>query len=485
MAQAGQKTLMIPPRPQNLQGPARMAALESQVDALIALLDEAHRNNWRDVAEISRVEVPRLETRASTLETNIDFEIPLLRDITWTWPGNVITWSAGTLLYKNVSYPINAGDGGDNTKRGVYLDVSSLSDPVTLSTIATPTSVVDRWYVAFFDGSSVYPVLQSPILHAGLLQVNSVLATQINTTDLFVSNDVVIGDYTGGAGMFWDQSEGIFAIKGTMIIGAGSSYTGNAIGTAYTAAKATDPNADQTAANTANNAANYTGNAIATTYTAAKATDPNADQTSANETYGSGAEVRAGTGWSHNSDLTLINGGDIYTNSIVVDSIAARTITTAELTITGSDRLQTANMDDNSITAWYSMQFTTPVTLVTANTYYTCMNLNYTRATGSTSSSLAVFATLEIEGLGGGTNEFIFWKWTYDVGSGDVDFPGFSAGSAGGHEIANNRDRVIVSSNLVAVGGASIRIKFWMKNFDTGNKTRYFGGTLFVLETAR
>lgn len=48
---------------------------------------------------------------------------------------------------------------------------------------------------------------------------------------------------------------------------------------AYTQAKCTDPNADQTATHTAANAANYTGQTIATNYTAAKCTDPLADRT--------------------------------------------------------------------------------------------------------------------------------------------------------------------------------------------------------------
>ena len=55
--------------------------------------------------------------------------------------------------------------------------------------------------------------------------------------------------------------------------------------------------------------------------TQAKCTDANADQTSANETYSSGAEVRAGTGWTHTSDITKIDGGDIYTNTIRTNQI--------------------------------------------------------------------------------------------------------------------------------------------------------------------
>jgi hypothetical protein len=128
-------------------------------------------------------------------------------------------------------------------------------------------------------------------------------------------------------------------------------------------AKCTDANADQTSANTAANAAAYTGAAIGTTYTAAKCTDANADQTSANNqavawltdagnlatlntvnaTYidaGSITLVKCAAettnrqftsdanrtnieAWRHASDATLIDGGDIYANSISVNKITS------------------------------------------------------------------------------------------------------------------------------------------------------------------
>ena len=51
-------------------------------------------------------------------------------------------------------------------------------------------------------------------------------------------------------------------VSGVITCQAGSSYVGNAIGTAYTAAKATDPNADQTSANTAADTAKVQGSTI-------------------------------------------------------------------------------------------------------------------------------------------------------------------------------------------------------------------------------
>ena len=45
----------------------------------------------------------------------------------------------------------------------------------------------------------------------------------------------------------------------------------------------------------------------------------------------SASEIRSGTGWSHGSDATKIDGGDIYANSVTASQIAAGTITISEL----------------------------------------------------------------------------------------------------------------------------------------------------------
>lgn len=88
--------------------------------------------------------------------------------------------------------------------------------------------------------------------------------------------------------------------------------------------------ADVTATHTAANATNYTGNPISTSYTIAKCTDPNADQTSThtsnNTYYVNNIPAVYVAGWAA-TDTTQINGGKIYTNSILANSIAASTIT--------------------------------------------------------------------------------------------------------------------------------------------------------------
>lgn len=84
----------------------------------------------------------------------------------------------------------------------------------------------------------------------------------------------------------YDPTNGL-QIKGTIVCTASSTYTGVSISTTYTDAKATDPNADETGSHTALNVLSVSN--IAASYIAA---------------------------WAHGSDVTLIDGGDIYTGSI-------------------------------------------------------------------------------------------------------------------------------------------------------------------------
>ena len=59
------------------------------------------------------------------------------------------------------------------------------------------------------------------------------------------------------------------------------------------------------------------------------------------------AEIRSGTGWSHSSDATLIDGGDIYANSVTANAIATDTITANEIdggTITINELATIANI---------------------------------------------------------------------------------------------------------------------------------------------
>ena len=62
----------------------------------------------------------------------------------------------------------------------------------------------------------------------------------------------------------------------------------------------------------------------------------------------SDAEIRSGTGWSHASDATKIDGGDIYANTVTASQIAAATITASEIAGT---TITAAKIAGNTITA--------------------------------------------------------------------------------------------------------------------------------------
>jgi len=113
---------------------------------------------------------------------------------------------------------------------------------------------------------------------------------------------LAIGGSTKGSAPFRVAATGALTatnatITGTITCGAGSSYAGSAIGTAYTAAKCTDANADQTSTHTA------------------------ADTSAIN-----GLASSKVSGWAHASDTTKIDGGDIYTSTITADKLNVSTL---------------------------------------------------------------------------------------------------------------------------------------------------------------
>ncbi len=169
-------------------------------------------------------------------------------------------------------------------------------------------------------------------IDGGDIFTGSVTAAKITVTNLAALN-ADMGTITAGS-MSTDR-----LTSGTLLVGR-------------TEAKATDADADQTSANTAANAATYTGASISTTYTAAKATDPNADQTSANTSNDTsnvnGLAATSVSGWSHVSDTTKIDGGDIFTNTILAASISTYNLTAINATLENLI-VKTAAIDNLSI----------------------------------------------------------------------------------------------------------------------------------------
>ena len=118
----------------------------------------------------------------SGLAIPTDFNVPLVKDTIFSWNAGTgrIEWTAGTLIYGGVTYTINSGMSTTN-RYAAYVDIGSLSDPVTIGVTASATIVDGRWYLAFYDpGAAVFTqALQSSIIHGGLIQATTITATQI------------------------------------------------------------------------------------------------------------------------------------------------------------------------------------------------------------------------------------------------------------------------------------------------------------------
>lgn len=218
-------------KPTNLK-----SALEA-IDELIQTWEvfrheyEAHyRENWRDQNNVYKVEFPAVAAGAGA-----DFDIPLLTDVVFTLSGSTgIQWTAGTVRFGGTTFTISSGNVDPATS--VYIDVSTLSEPTTLGTLnGTAVIVKDRWYVSNRDGSIVHTVLQSPIMHAGLLQANTITADQIlagsiTATELSASY-LIIGNNHSGTTSGSNNGNHAGTIQGTsgatVVSGAASGATAN------------------------------------------------------------------------------------------------------------------------------------------------------------------------------------------------------------------------------------------------------------------
>ena len=137
-----------------------------------------------------------------------------------------------------------------------------------------------------------------------------------------------------------------------------SAYTGSTISTSYTAAKATDPNADQTSANTA---AAITGqgtlateNTVGTTLidnlavTAAKVASAAIETAKLSDLAVTGAKIAAGTITANEIAADTITANEIAASTITAAEIAAGTITANEMNVS---QLSAISADIGSITS--------------------------------------------------------------------------------------------------------------------------------------
>ena len=91
------------------------------------------------------------------------------------------------------------------------------------------------------------------------------------------------------------------------------------------------------------------GKVALTSITAGKIIVAGLDSGVTNRMFGSSTIKTNIEAWRHASDVTLIDGGDIYTNSIVADSIAAKTLTLGEVSDTAFEEIGHQNLIRNSV----------------------------------------------------------------------------------------------------------------------------------------
>ncbi len=211
--------------------------------------------------------------------SSYSWQAPEMDGIIFSISGATVSWTAGTIHYSGTDYPISSGN---STNSYFYYD---FDDPgATFSTSATKAGIgnigtgttYDKWLFAIKEASDKLNVVTAnQLYHAGFLQANAIKASVVDTTDLFVSNDVVIGNYGGGQGVFWNQSGGTLTISGSITLtNAGSTslstYNNNSGWTDDVAADAAQGTANTGVTNAA--AAQSTANTGVTNAAAAQST---------------------------------------------------------------------------------------------------------------------------------------------------------------------------------------------------------------------
>jgi len=146
------------------------------VDENFRALFRATRGAGVDQELTFKEEVPALAPGAS-----LSTDIPLLDGIEFTYDGGSgFSWTGGFLNYKGTEYVVNSGSA--TPALYAYLDLSgSISSPVTIRTTSTELTLQqDFWYVAIRLSSVVHAVFQSPLIHGGLIQGDTIQATSIH-----------------------------------------------------------------------------------------------------------------------------------------------------------------------------------------------------------------------------------------------------------------------------------------------------------------
>ena len=235
----------------------------------------------------------------------VDFSIPLM---TWTFlgvDGGIPKWTAAQVTFNGIEYPIDAWEAGDTTAntRGIYWASSDIGNGEVQTKLYgedTPLSegssgvAIYKWFMAFFDGTDVYSAFQSPIIHGGLIQANTIIASNVIVNETITADEILTNTIT--------------------VTQMGPNSVTD-----------TELNSSTLNANTSKLSGIDSG-----------ATN---DQT--------GQEIRDASGWV--TQTTKIDGGQIFTNTIVADSIDTTDLFAQDITFTNAihTAAKTAYADDD------------------------------------------------------------------------------------------------------------------------------------------
>jgi hypothetical protein len=263
--------------------------LESKIEKYLIELRRAVEENLRALFSSEPVQSARLAGDIPTdllpPGTDIDFDIPLITDVVFSYSSGKVYWTAGTLSFKGVTYNVNANSSGTTAGdgAGVYADLSSPTDPITMSVEASPSLVANRWWFALVQSSAVYPVLQSPLFHGGLIQARTITASHIATGTItaneLAANSITVGDMDSTtAGRIFSSGTKKSTVEGW--------------------------------------------ESGASTYIAP------------GKVLISGSTMLSA--WSHGSDATMIDGGDIFADSVTATQINSTSLFSEDITCSGA-----------------------------------------------------------------------------------------------------------------------------------------------------
>jgi len=161
--------------------------------AMAEVIEEMHRRVYDDLYDLDSVQLPKIRA-----QTTYDADIPILNGFDFTYNGetNVINWSAGTISYKGTTYEIAAGN-SDANDTWLYWDEDD-SDSLKHAA-AAPGIDLSLWILGYVDDSdNFHKVVQHYLLHAGLLQANTITAKQISAgtitgTEIYAGADITVG----------------------------------------------------------------------------------------------------------------------------------------------------------------------------------------------------------------------------------------------------------------------------------------------------